>query len=77
MSSTNDPTISPADALNQAEEILQQAIKQQHPEWVQQDGNCPRCILHEYELADPFAAPEDDQKPSALKSGRTTNLLHE
>lgn len=38
--------------LSQLGEILEQAIRHQHPEWIDPNGACPKCASYVYELAD-------------------------
>ena len=34
---------------------LDDAIRNQHPEWVQPDGSCRQCAVYEYELVEEMA----------------------
>lgn len=42
----------PQPALASLSEIVDEAIRCQHPEWVESDGTCPRCVSYVHELAD-------------------------
>lgn len=33
-------------------EVVDEAIRYQHPEWIEPDGTCPRCASYVHELAD-------------------------
>lgn len=37
------------------DDIVENSIRSQHPEWVKLDGTCPRCASYVYELADELA----------------------
>jgi hypothetical protein len=36
----------------QAQDEIINMIKSQHPEWVQENDECPSCVVYEYELAE-------------------------
>lgn len=38
--------------LHEAENLTLDALKQNHPEWVRKNGDCPTCISLEHEMAD-------------------------
>ena len=42
----------PEIGLSQAEELALSIIKRMHPEWVDENGNCPACSSLEYEMSD-------------------------
>lgn len=33
-------------------ELLETAIREQHPDWILRDGSCPMCVAYEYELVE-------------------------
>ena len=50
-------------SLTQAEnQVLQglQGLQKEHPEWVDKHGNCPQCVLEEYNLVEPHYYPEEE-----------------
>lgn len=48
-------------SIAEAHDEVLESIKHQHPEWVTGplDG-CARCVLYEYELADPLVPPREE-----------------
>lgn len=41
-----------------AQEEVIAVIKEQHPDWIQDDGECPLGVIYEYALAEPALPPE-------------------
>jgi len=54
------------------DQIVEETIRSQHPEWVKPDGTCPRCASYVYELADELAGiirqTKEDNDPPPPKS---------
>jgi len=47
-------------SLDCAEQVLHDSVSQNHPEWVNKDGDCDSCVSIEHEMAaDPTKIPED------------------
>ena len=42
-----------------AELQVKDCMAQDHPEWVDQDGECQSCVSMSHELADPHCIPKD------------------
>ncbi len=63
---TNTPNTQAFEDLNpelaSLSEIVDQAIRCQHPEWVESDGSCPRCSSYVYELADAMDGRSSETK---------------
>ncbi len=55
----NTPTANDPVSLQRASEILEEAVRQQHPEWVTADGECPTCHAYGHALVDHFTAIAD------------------
>jgi hypothetical protein len=53
MTDKPQPESKSPDDVTKAHGETRDAIKKQHPEWVEENGDCPKCVTHEYELADP------------------------
>ena len=48
------------DSLDCAEHTLHESVAQNHPDWVNKDGECDACVSLEHEMAaDPNAVPND------------------
>lgn len=45
--------------LEEATENLQSGLTNEHPDWVDQDGECSSCVSMTHELADPTHIPEE------------------
>lgn len=43
--------------LRDAESYVIQEIKARHPEWVEADGNCPKCLAHFEMLGQETSSP--------------------
>lgn len=47
-------------SLIRAEGSVLERLKREHPEWVDEDGNCPSCVVEEHNLVEPHYYPGDD-----------------
>ena len=48
--------------IERAHETVIESLKSQHPDWVDEQGECPRCVAYEYELADPAGGSAEQTK---------------
>jgi hypothetical protein len=48
--------------IERAQETVIESLKSQHPDWVDEKGECPRCVAYEYELADPVERSAEETK---------------
>jgi len=66
----NDPKNKPENSgeecdeqsIDCAEKKLHTSVAQEHPEWVEENGDCPSCVSLEHEMADPQHIPEETQQ---------------
>ena len=48
--------------IERAHETVIESLKSRHPDWVDEKGECPRCVAYEYELADPAERSTEETK---------------
>ncbi len=46
-------------SLDCAEKKVHSSVAKEHPEWVDDEGECPSCVSLEHELADPHNIPAE------------------
>jgi hypothetical protein len=52
-------------AYGQLQQEIHEALRREHPEWVQPDGKCPTCELYEARLAKLLGLPSLSEYRSA------------
>lgn len=60
-----EPFTNPKDTahdIEQAHETVIESLKAQHPDWVDENGECARCVAYEYALADPATPGPEETK---------------
>lgn len=53
------------DAYVQLQREIHDALRRQHPEWVEPDGNCPTCQSYELRLAELLGRPLANENRAA------------
>ena len=53
--------------MAEAHETVLQAIRHQHPDWVNEDGGCPNCDSYEQKLAEIWVRFEHEDEIYTVK----------
>jgi hypothetical protein len=56
----------PGHAYVQLQQEIHEALRREHPEWVQANGDCPTCEIYESRLAELLRVPSWSEDRSAV-----------